>query len=207
MGETVSLHRELDMSGQRPLTGKRYLVPKIGSAPTRLKELLQKQGASVDEIQAGEIAYLDRNWDAETFREVDWLIFGSKHGVEAFFSGIQKSGVDIRSLFACKIAAVGAKTAGALRAHGIFADLVPKEFHSDALAEEFDVIETRRGAGLMQGLVCKEPVAGIIAKAMEKGLILINAGSNIIRFVPALIISKEHIDEMTGILRECLSER
>ncbi len=77
----------------------------------------------------------------------------------------------------------------------------------DALAEEFDVIETRRGAGLMQGLVCKEPVAGIIAKAMEKGLILINAGSNIIRFVPALIISKEHIDEMTGILRECLSER
>ncbi len=136
VGETVSLHRELDMSGQRPLTGKRYLVPKIGSAPTRLKELLQKQGASVDEIQAGEIAYLDRNWDAETFREVDWLIFGSKHGVEAFFSGIQKSGVDIRSLFACKIAAVGAKTAGALRAHGIFADLVPKEFHSDALAEE-----------------------------------------------------------------------
>ena len=41
VGETVSLHRELDMSGQRPLTGKRYLVPKIGSAPTRLKELLQ----------------------------------------------------------------------------------------------------------------------------------------------------------------------
>ena len=63
------------------------------------------------------------------------------------------------------------------------------------------------GVGLMQGLVCKEPVGGIINKAMEKGLILINAGSNIIRFVPALIISKEHVDEMTDILRECLSER
>lgn len=77
----------------------------------------------------------------------------------------------------------------------------------DALAAEFDVVETRRGAGLMQGLVCREPVGEIINKAMEKGLILINAGSNIIRFVPALIISREHIDEMTGILRECLSER
>ena len=59
----------------------------------------------------------------------------------------------------------------------------------------------------MQGLVLKEPVGGIIGKAMEKGLILINAGSNIIRFVPALIIAREHIDEMTDILRECLSER
>ena len=76
-----------------------------------------------------------------------------------------------------------------------------------SLAAEFDIIETRRGVGLMQGLVCKEPVGGIINKAMEKGLILINAGSNIIRFVPALIISKEHVDEMTDILRECLSER
>ncbi|MCM1202205.1 MAG: aminotransferase class III-fold pyridoxal phosphate-dependent enzyme, partial [Bacteroides fragilis] len=75
----------------------------------------------------------------------------------------------------------------------------------DRIAEEYDVVETRRGVGLMQGLVCREPVGGIINRAMEKGLILINAGSNIIRFVPALVITKQHIDEMTGILRECLS--
>mgnify|MGYP002508825072 CR=1 FL=1 len=56
----------------------------------------------------------------------------------------------------------------------------------------------------MQGLVCREPVGDIINRAMEKGLILINAGSNIIRFVPALIITKQHIDEMISILRKCL---
>lgn len=77
----------------------------------------------------------------------------------------------------------------------------------DALVSEYDLITERRGVGLMQGLVCKEPVGDIIGKALERGLILINAGSNIIRFVPPLVITKQHVDEMTGILRECLPER
>lgn len=72
------------------------------------------------------------------------------------------------------------------------------------LVAEFDCIETSRGKGLMQGLVFNKPVGEIIAKAMEKGLILINAGTNIIRFVPALTITKENVDEMIAILRECI---
>ena len=72
------------------------------------------------------------------------------------------------------------------------------------LAAEFDCIETSRGKGLMQGLVFNKPVGEIIAKAMEKGLILINAGANIIRFVPALTITKQNVDEMIAILKECI---
>lgn len=75
----------------------------------------------------------------------------------------------------------------------------------DELVKEHDIIEARRGAGLMQGLVCKEPVGDIIKKAMERGLVLINAGSNIIRFLPPLVITKQHVDEMIDILKECLS--
>ncbi len=74
----------------------------------------------------------------------------------------------------------------------------------DELVREYDCIETRRGAGLMQGLVFDRPVGDIITKALDRGLILINAGMNIIRFVPPLIITKEHVDEMTAILRTCL---
>lgn len=76
----------------------------------------------------------------------------------------------------------------------------------DALVEKYDKIETRRGMGLMQGLIFKEPVGAIIEKALQKGLILINAGPNIIRFVPPLIISKENIDSMIEILSDCLGE-
>lgn len=76
----------------------------------------------------------------------------------------------------------------------------------DKLAEEFDCIETRRGVGLMQGLVFKVPVGAVINRALEKGLVLINAGTHILRFVPPLIITEEHVDAMTAILRECIKE-
>ncbi len=56
----------------------------------------------------------------------------------------------------------------------------------------------------MQGLVCKGPVGDIISKALDNGLILINAGAEIIRLVPPLIITKENVDEMVAILEMCL---
>ena len=58
----------------------------------------------------------------------------------------------------------------------------------------------------MQGLVFDKPVGPVISKALEKGLILINAGTDIIRFVPPLVITKEHVDEMITILTSCLNE-
>lgn len=72
------------------------------------------------------------------------------------------------------------------------------------LADAYDCIETRRGVGLMQGLVFNVPVGDIIKKALEEGLILINAGTNIIRFVPPLIITEKDVDDMLVILKKCL---
>ena len=74
------------------------------------------------------------------------------------------------------------------------------------LADKYDVIETRRGIGMMQGLVFKVPVGPVIHKALEKGLILINAGTDIIRFVPPLVITKEDVDQMIGILTQSIDE-
>ena len=75
----------------------------------------------------------------------------------------------------------------------------------DALKEEFSFVRERRGSGLMQGLVFEGPVAPVIAAAMDKGLILINAGANILRFVPPLVIEREDIDRMYDILRDVCS--
>jgi len=74
----------------------------------------------------------------------------------------------------------------------------------DELVAKHDCILARRGMGLMQGLVFDRPVGELINKALEKGLLLINAGSDIIRFVPPLIITKENIDDMIAILDECI---
>ncbi len=72
------------------------------------------------------------------------------------------------------------------------------------LVKEFACVKERRGVGLLQGLVFERPVGDIITMAMEKGLVLINAGTDIIRFVPPLVIEKKHVDDMIGILRECI---
>lgn len=74
----------------------------------------------------------------------------------------------------------------------------------DELVDKYDFITERRGVKLMQGLVFDRPVGDIIGKALEKGLILINAGPNIIRFVPPLVIEEEHVDKMIEILTSCL---
>lgn len=77
----------------------------------------------------------------------------------------------------------------------------------DSLVSKYEFILTRRGAGLMQGLVFDRPVAPVIGAALDRGLILINAGPDIIRFVPPLIITRENVDEMTAILDDCLAEQ
>lgn len=76
----------------------------------------------------------------------------------------------------------------------------------EELKEKYDFIIAHRGKGLMQGLELNCPAGPVVQKGLEKGLILITAGTNIIRFVPPLIISKENIDEMIQILEQCLQE-
>ena len=75
----------------------------------------------------------------------------------------------------------------------------------DRLISEFDCILSRRGAGLMQGLVFDRPVAPVINEALSRGLILINAGPEILRLVPPLIITKENVDEMIAILKDSIT--
>ncbi len=74
----------------------------------------------------------------------------------------------------------------------------------EKLVAKYDCLTAHRGKGLMQGVVCTLPVGQVSAKALENGLILITAGSDVLRFVPPLIIEKEHVDEMIQKLEKTL---
>lgn len=76
----------------------------------------------------------------------------------------------------------------------------------ETLKESHDFITERRGMGLMQGLVLKVPVGEVVKGAMDEGLLVISAGSDVLRFVPPLIIEKEHIDEMIEKLEKVLKK-
>ncbi|MBL7006942.1 MAG: aspartate aminotransferase family protein [Spirochaetia bacterium] len=63
-----------------------------------------------------------------------------------------------------------------------------------------------RGIGLMQGIELSEPAAPIIALCLKKGLLLVSAGTHIIRFVPPLTVTADEISEMLSILKSAISE-
>lgn len=74
----------------------------------------------------------------------------------------------------------------------------------DELVEETDCVTERRGKGLIQGIVVTKPAGEVINRAIEEGLLIISAKGNVLRFVPPLIIEKEHIDEMIEKLKHAL---
>lgn len=76
----------------------------------------------------------------------------------------------------------------------------------DEVAAKYDFITDHRGVGLMQGLEFNMNVKDVIADCINSGLILISAGTNIIRFVPPLVISNEDVDKMIVILEGVLSK-
>ena len=75
----------------------------------------------------------------------------------------------------------------------------------DELAAESDCVAERKGKGLMQGIVVTKPLAGVNKKAIEEGLLVIQAQGNVIRFLPPLIVEEKHIDEMIDKMKRVLS--
>jgi predicted acetylornithine/succinylornithine family transaminase len=61
-----------------------------------------------------------------------------------------------------------------------------------------------RGKGLLIGLELSIPVAPLIRMAREHGLLVINAGDNVLRLCPPLIVSRADVDQAVNILGRCL---
>lgn len=72
------------------------------------------------------------------------------------------------------------------------------------LVEDYDCVVEQRGLGLIRGIKLSGPVGEVVKKAMEEGILIISARSDVIRLVPPLVIEKEHVDEMIEKLRKVL---
>ena len=76
----------------------------------------------------------------------------------------------------------------------------------EELAAAYPCITGHRGVGLMQGIVFDIPVGSVISHALERGLIVLSAGGNVMRFVPPLIAGKEDVDRMIVLLKEAIED-
>ena len=73
----------------------------------------------------------------------------------------------------------------------------------EELVKEVPCLTARRGKGFLQGLVvCGRPVGEVIRHALENGLLIISAGTDVIRLAPPLVVEKEDIDRMIDILKK-----
>ena len=66
----------------------------------------------------------------------------------------------------------------------------------DTLVAKYDFVTGRRGMGLMQGLVLTIPVKEVVTKALlDEHLVVLSAGSDVLRLLPPLVITEQDIDE------------
>lgn len=75
-----------------------------------------------------------------------------------------------------------------------------------SLVEKYDIVKAQRGMGLIQGIELTVNPKDVIAKCLDNGLILFSAGTNVIRFVPPLVITRDDVDQMMVRLKKVLDE-
>jgi LysW-gamma-L-lysine/LysW-L-ornithine aminotransferase len=74
------------------------------------------------------------------------------------------------------------------------------------LQKKHKIIKEVRGLGLMLGIELRFDVFNILLKSMEKGVLFLDAGRNVIRFLPPIVIEKEQIDKALSVLDIVLEE-
>ena len=190
---------------------------------TKVRELCNKHNALLifDEIQTG----IGRSGKFFTYDK-----FGVKPDIVTLAKGLA-GGVPIGAFIASdKVASVfhagdhGSTFGGnplACAAANVVLDVVGNDTflsNVDAMGEYMksrlekikaqypDLVKEVRGMGLILGMELTQPGRDIVNACLTKGAIINCTAGNVLRFVPPLIINKEHIDEVCDILAEVLPE-
>ncbi len=137
VGDVVRMHATLNWFETKPLFGKRVLVTRAEAQAGEFAKLLEKNGAepmnlpTIKTVPPLDWKPLDRA--IKKLSTYDWAIFTSVNGVKFFFERLYKLGYDLRELKGVKIAAIGPKTAEAIKKLGINVALTPKEYKAEGV--------------------------------------------------------------------------
>ncbi len=142
VGEVVSFRDRLNWFENKPLFGRTIAVTRARAQASGLVAALEALGAEV--ISAPTIR-VESMGDSEPMRaavralsNVNWIVFTSVNGVDAFLESLALENLDIRALANVRIAVIGPATADRLRERGLIPDLLPEKFVAEALLDAFD---------------------------------------------------------------------
>ncbi len=142
IGDVVALREGgLDWYERRPLFGRRVVVTRARAQAGELSGALERLGAEVLEFPTIEVRPPDDFGPLDAaIRELDtldWLIFTSVNGVDAFVRRLDHHGLDLRAVPRdARVAAIGPATAERVEGAGLRVDVVPREFRAEALVED-----------------------------------------------------------------------
>jgi uroporphyrinogen III methyltransferase/synthase len=137
VGEVVALRQQLNWFERKPLFGRTILVTRAAEQAGEFSMMLQNFGARVVEcptIRLDPIADpAELDVAISELSTCSWLILTSGNAVRFFFARLAALGLDARVLGHCQVCAVGPRTAAALRAFGVNADLVPPDYKAEGV--------------------------------------------------------------------------
>jgi uroporphyrinogen III methyltransferase/synthase len=139
IGEVVKLKESVDWYEKRPLFGRKIIVTRTREQASELVAGLEESGANCLEYSTINIepveSYDILDSELERLNEYHWIVFTSLNGVKYFFERLHRCGMDARDLKGPDIAVIGKSTADYLLTFGVNADLIPKVFTGEGLAE------------------------------------------------------------------------
>jgi acetylornithine/LysW-gamma-L-lysine aminotransferase len=74
----------------------------------------------------------------------------------------------------------------------------------EELGRKYEIVREIRGLGLMIGIQLRFQVLNIILKGIERGVLFLDAGRNVLRLLPPLVIEKNQVDQAISVLDEIL---
>ena len=138
VGDVVDLREALSWFETKPLFGWRVLVPRTKEQAGSLSQRLRGYGAVPEEVPTISVEpprnplQMDKAVRGLVEGRYEWIAFTSVNAVKAVREKFEEYGLDARAFSGLKIAAVGDKTAAAIAAWGLRADLVPSGEQSAA---------------------------------------------------------------------------
>jgi len=139
IGKVVNLREKLSWFKSGPLAGKKVIVTRAREQASVLVEKIEQLGAEAVEFPVIKIVEPEsyEPFDAilGSINSFKWIVFTSVNGVDCFFNRMKIKGVDIRSLYGCKLCAIGDATADKLKDMGLNVDFVPEKFTTAYLLE------------------------------------------------------------------------
>jgi len=139
VGDVVRLREQLNWFETKPLFGKRVLVTRAREQASELSSLLAERGAEPVECPTIRIvppaSWAELDGALADLSHYQWLVFTSVNGVKPFMQRLQQKGLDARAVAGLRLCCIGPRTAEALAAYGLRADVIPSEYQAEGLIE------------------------------------------------------------------------